>query len=144
MKTDMQQDELKTLVDSLDSKVPREGAQVRLRQYGGGPDESQFIANRSGYLRFGIELLKAAFAPVGERKNQDAIPVDLAYLITSDSNVGFDWFERREDLGPSSERESVGSWVLKITMILVFASVIGLALVGFVTVIQFMVKHLLA
>lgn len=53
---------IKELIENLDQSVSSEGAAVRLDQYGGGPDESQITGNRVGYLRLGIEFLKAAYA----------------------------------------------------------------------------------
>ena len=90
-------EQIRKLVADLDAAVPREGARVHLSQYGGGPDESKVIANERGYLRLGIEFLRAAFAP-SSPKSAELIDADLDYLLTDDSNVGFDWFERREDL----------------------------------------------
>ena len=58
----MDEDKIKAIIKQLDDEVPREGAKVILEQYGGGPDESQIVANQKGYLRLGVEFLKAAFA----------------------------------------------------------------------------------
>ena len=112
---------------------------MTLRMYGGGPDESQFIANKGGYLRFAIELLKAALAPVGAKSQPNAVHVDLGYLVTSDSDVGFDWFERREDIPAPPTRESVGSWILKVAMLGILVGVLGFALLGFVTSIRWLI-----
>src|SRR5271167_2697647 len=90
-------EQIKKMIADLDAAVPRDGARVHLSQYGGGPDESKVIANQRGYLRLGIEFLRAAFAP-SSPKSQETIETDLRYLLTEDSTVGFDWFERREDL----------------------------------------------
>lgn len=46
----MNEAEIAALVDRLDRLVPREGAHVRLEQYGGGPDESRIVANQASYL----------------------------------------------------------------------------------------------
>src|SRR5436190_7629307 len=92
------------LVAKFDTLVPRDGACVTLRQYGGGAGESRVIANRRGYLRLGIEFLKAAFAPANK---EHAVKADIRYLLTEDSDVGFDWLERREDL-PQSPRPGRG------------------------------------
>jgi len=77
-----------SLVTELDDLVPRDGACVTLRQYGGGPDESRITANQRGYLRLGIEFLKAAFAPTNK---ENSLKADIGYLLTEDSDVGFDW-----------------------------------------------------
>src|SRR6185437_587704 len=95
-------DQIKKMVADLDAAVPRAGARVYISQYGGGPDESKIVANQRGYLRLGIELLQAAFAPPSPKAHEQ-IQVDLRYLLTDNSTVGFDWFERREDLDPATQ-----------------------------------------
>ena len=121
------------LVAKLDALVPREDARVLLSQYGGGPDESRVIANRRGYLRLGIEFLKAAFAP---HEKQHLIKADIRYLLTDDSNVGFDWFERREDL-PKSTPETKRARITGHVIGFGFLGLIALcALVGVVTIVR--------
>lgn len=107
------------LIRELDTIVPREGAHVRLEQLDGGPQESVVSANREGYLRLGIEFLKAAVAPEATTEEHAAEPasvpdpgasdngetppprqqlrpvdIDLDYLITKDSLVRFTVFRR--------------------------------------------------
>src|SRR5688572_3123919 len=87
------------MIESLDREVPREGAWVEMEQYGGGPDEGQIVANRLGFLRLGIEFLKAGIAndPHGsDAAGPRGAPIDLEYLVTPDSTINFDWFELRE------------------------------------------------
>ena len=89
--TAMDDVDIQDRIAALDALVPKEGAVIKLDQYGGGPDESRITANKNGYLRLGIELLKGAYLPAENQR----IPVDLDYLTSNDSNVGFDWFERQ-------------------------------------------------
>ena len=49
-----------------------------------------------GFLRLGVELLKAAFAPTGHGGEPNAVEVDIDYLVTADSSINFDWCERKE------------------------------------------------
>ena len=93
-------------IAALDREVSREGARVKLSQYGGGPDEGQIIANEAGFLRLGVELLKAAFAPSSAGGHPFMVEADIQYLVTEDSDINFDWFERR-DLPGQSTVESV-------------------------------------
>ena len=102
----MNQQQIQEAIDLLDSSIPREGARVKLHQYGGGPDEGQVIANEAGFLRLGIEFLKAAFAAPDSSGEPNAVDVDIDYLVTEDSSINFHWFERR-DL-PSAEPTSPG------------------------------------
>jgi hypothetical protein len=87
-------DNIRRLVRELDAEVSREGAFVHLTQYGGGPDESSIIANQSGYLRLGVELMKAGLAPADT--DAPAVKLDLDGLLTPHSDLQFDWCERRE------------------------------------------------
>ena len=124
------------LVSRLDALVPRDGARVSLAQYGGGPDESRVIANQRGYLRLGIEFLKAAFAP---HEKQHLVKTDIRYLLTEDSDVSFDWFERREDLpkhtAEESKRVSVIGTIVGFTVLALVASC---ALVGLITIVRWL------
>ncbi len=139
--TDLQR--VSEIVAELDRTVSREGAKVQLKQYGGGPDESKIIATRLGYLRLGVEFLKAAFARCKSEKDPDAIDVDLKYLLTDDSTVGFDWFERRENIPISEEKKSwrrkVGSIVLVALFVSMFVGGIILAIIGGGTVFLWIV-----
>lgn len=101
----MDDKEIREIADKLDAQVPRENAAVRMEQYG-GPGENRIVANRLGYLRLGIEFLKAAIAQPMEveenKKNDepDEVDIDLDYMATEDSEITFEWFQRTEDLSP--------------------------------------------
>jgi hypothetical protein len=95
---------IEPVIAALDAAVPKDGAHVVIHQYGGGPDECSIVANERGYLRLGIELLKAAFAPAGYQNRRDAIEVDVDYVIRDDSEIQLDWFERREPDAPPVPR----------------------------------------
>jgi hypothetical protein len=126
------------MVAELDAAVPREGARVHLSQYGGGPDESKVIGNQRGYLRLGVEFLRAAFAPPSPQ-SPEMIDVNIRYLLTDDSTVGFDWFERREDLPPPST-ERTSSRLKGVGIFAVFIIGCILALVGLGTVIYWIAR----
>ena len=132
-------EQIKKLVADLDAAVSREGARVRLSQYGGGPDESKVVANETGYLRLGIEFLRAAFAPPSP-KSQEMLDTDLSYLLTDDSDIHFDWFERREDLPASTQSEGKSGKFVPAIILLVLFSGLVFALVGLVTVISWMTR----
>jgi len=130
-------EEISSLVTELDGKVPKEGAVVELKQHGGGPDESRVTANRLGYLRLGIEFLKAAFKQPSE-KNPNVIEVDLRYLLSDDSDVGFDWFERREDMKIRQVEKS--SWVPGFVGVVLALVLLALIVVGAFSVIKWLFK----
>lgn len=131
-------EQIKKLVADLDAAVPRAGARVHLSQYGGGPDESKMVANQRGYLRLGIELLMAAFAPPSQQ-TKEQIQVDLRYLLTDDSTVGFDWFERREDLAAATRAERKPSRLIPAILVSVLVAVLILGMIGVGTVIVWMI-----
>ena len=118
----------------LDDEIPREGARVRLDQYGDGPDESRIIANKLGFLRLGLELLRGAYAPT--EQDTDAVTVDIDYLLTADSSIGFDWFERRE---PEDEHASSSSRFAPVVILSVVAVLALLMLIGLVVVVRWLV-----
>lgn len=130
---EMDVDKIRVFVEELDALVPEEGAAVRLDQYGGGPDESQIIANQAGLLRLGIELLKTGLIPSSEKPKQwkKGVALDFEGLVLEDSTVQFDWCEFQKDLG--SEPPPKRSWfdrVLPIGCVTVLIAVLLLSLVG--------------
>jgi hypothetical protein len=93
---------IEAAIGNLDAEIPKGDASVVISLYGGGPDECAMVANEAGYLRLGVEMLKAAFAPAGHYERAYAIPVELDYLFSPDSEVRINWFERRNpDVVPS-------------------------------------------
>ena len=135
--TDIEQ--IKKLVADLDAAVPRDGAQVCLLQYGGGPDESKVLANQRGYLRLGIEFLQAAFAPASSKSPQ-TIQADLRYLLTDNSTIGFDWFERREDISIGRNADRKVNRFVPVISVAVLSLGLFFAIIGLVTVIGWMIK----
>ncbi len=107
--TDDEQEKIRCLVDQLDQLVPRQGAHVRLEQYGGGPDEGRFVANQTGFLRFGIEFLKGGLVRHQDQEVplQRATTVDLDYLVSENSVIGFDEFVLNDAL--SADRPTTSS-----------------------------------
>lgn len=109
--------------------------------YGGDSDEVFMVATRNGYLRLGVEFLKAGFAPhvppekhLGQRPH--SIEVELDYLMTEDSDLHLDYFERREELTISTHEESWSDRAISYLVISMVLSVIALAVVGLVTLIK--------
>ena len=92
---------VRDLVSELDSIIPNENAKVRIDVYGGALDESYIRANRHGLQRFGVQLLKAADAPLKDSSAKfapDTVDTDVSDLFHEDSDVELDWIERSEDL----------------------------------------------
>lgn len=107
----MESEKIKRLLAELDGLVPKDGAAVLLKQYGGGPDESQIVANEQGYLRFGIEIAKLAFEEKGKGGcTPDFVFLETGYLMLPSSTVNFDWCERRDIV---QDETYVGRWYEK-------------------------------
>lgn len=130
----MDEQKIKNLVNELDLLVPRENAKIIFEEYGGGTDEDQFRGTKNGYLRFGIEIMKGAFAPI-ESNTPGRIQVDVKEFISNASNVGIDSFYRDESV---SDKDFTETWKDKLigysflgAVILLFACIpVGLYTIG--------------
>jgi hypothetical protein len=137
----IEEEELRKIISRLDECIPKDGAIVKLAQYGGGPDEGMIVGNKRGYLRLGVEFLKGAIAePTRNSKGDEkVIPVDLEYMIQSGSSINFDWFERLEDIEPDIIRKPP-TLLLKLLPSFIFTIIIGilvLAIIGLVAIINY-------
>ena len=131
----MKLDEIQRIVDELDRGILKENARVSLQRYGGDLDEAFIVATERGYLRMGVEFLKAGLTPYlhteksrGKRPNE--INVDLEYLITEDSDVQFDYFERTENIKIETYQKSWMDKLIPIAVLGVIILILGFALVG--------------
>lgn len=134
----MDEKTIRSAIELLDAAVPREGARVRLRQYGGGPDESALEANEAGFLRLGIEVLKGARAAPRPDSPPGWIALDLDYLLTRDSNIVFDWIERTE-LPPDDSAPTPNFTWVPYVVIGGLGLFLLLALVGAIAVVRWCV-----
>ena len=133
------------LTAELDSLLPRTNAVAEMRQYGGGCDESELIATETGYLRLGIELLRAPFlSPLPDAETVQ-IDVDIKYLIAERSDVSFHMFHVDNALEPDATYVPTPrqAWKDKAAgfacgaVCLLLITVFG---IGIVTVIQWMLR----
>lgn len=86
--------ELELLVARLDRLVPKDGARLAVPANGGG---TAAVGNRLGYLRFGIEFLRAALRPRPQSEDEPPrITPDLGYVLTERSRLPFDSCELDE------------------------------------------------
>jgi hypothetical protein len=130
---------IETLVSELDNEVPREGAFARLVQYGGGPDESYLVANERGFLRLGIEFLRASVAPQRQRGRNGGqiLDIELDYVLDPDAEIGIDNLERRDPFEPDAPVANPTTWPERVRVtLIVLAGLAAIAvwLVGLVTV----------
>ena len=90
--------EIETILADLDERIPRPEKCVQITVYGGGPDESRMRATRDGFLRLGLEIMRAAFAKPTVPEHPHILDVNVDAILTDDSEVGIDWFERVETI----------------------------------------------
>ena len=128
---------IRRFISDLDAAVPREDARVLLTVYGGGPDESKMVGTERGYLRLGIEIMKAGLAPESPDANDPAgLSPDIDSIVHPDSTVNFDWFERRDPGVPiASESDSSGR-VFAVAIVTALGAVAALAVVGAVALVR--------
>ncbi len=88
----MTDDEIKERIEQLDANIPKDGAKVFI-EFEGGPCE--VTANCAGYLRLGVEMLRAAVAPL--ETGQMFTPITIDHL-TVDRSLKVRRFSRREDV----------------------------------------------
>ena len=131
----MEIDELNSIVNRLDQDISRENAKVTIQKYGGDLDESFVVGTPNGYLRLGVEFLKAGLAPHASSENS-AVDVDVEYLIDDDSDVQFDYFERKDQLTVRTYQSSVVEKLIPLALLAVVGSVLVLAIIGLRTVIK--------
>jgi len=88
--------ELRELVDQLDRLIPKEGAKLRIPA---DPDGNTTIGTQRGYLRLGVELLRAGLTPTAAAEPEiPQLPLDIGYLLTPDSETPFDLCEIDENV----------------------------------------------
>ena len=96
--------ELQDLVDRLDRLVPKQGAHLTLPADAEGRTTA---GNRAGYLRLGIELLRAALSPMPASDEAPAQVVpQLEELLTEGSRAPFALCELDESIGSRPPAQS--------------------------------------
>jgi hypothetical protein len=79
--------ELGELVARLDRLIPKEGAHLSLPA---SADPRAIVGNRLGYLRFGVEILRAALRPAaGSDDSAPGIAPQLDYLASRETPFAF-------------------------------------------------------
>ena len=134
-------EDIKTMVEQLNVMVPKDSAKVQIKQYGGGPDESQITATQRGYLRLGIEFMRAAFAPKNNPKSPNSVDLDLDYLFPEDSDILGNWFERVESFPQCDwpqKKNSLSNLILVLFFGILFILLLGCTAIGFYTIIAWL------
>jgi hypothetical protein len=131
--------ELRDLVEQMDRLVSKEGAKLRIP---GDPDGNTTIGTQRGYLRLGVEFLRAGLAPTATAAERDIphIPLDIGYLLTPDSETPFDLCEVDEDVERLPPRSRKLGPLGQLLAALVAVAVVGLILVGAVALLVWMFR----
>jgi hypothetical protein len=88
--------ELDDLVARLDRLLPKQGAHLTLPAQ---VDAHAIVGNRLGYLRFGVEILRAARHPTtGPGDAAPRIEPELDYLLTRGHETPLDFWEIDESI----------------------------------------------
>lgn len=132
----MELEELRSRIEELDERVTKDNARIRVYRWGGDDDESAMIATRNGYLRLGIEFLKAGVAPDPPDPPDPSIHVDLEYLIDDNSSIFFENFELVETLPPEETTETWKDTFVIYAILAVLAAILLFAVIGLVAVFR--------
>lgn len=129
----MNESRIKELVEELDRTIPKEGAVISFRQYGGGPDESKIVGSRVGLLRAGVELLRAGVGPAGERKGEKDLTA-LRTITHAKSEFQFDYFEEKQlpedrayEIKNARTAKLIGIGLLCVVLLMIGFAVYGVA-----------------
>jgi len=82
----MDDKEILQFIKALDEHVPKEKAEAEFSSFG----EVAMYANKEGYLRMALELMKCAF----DETHSDA---DLSYIFNKNSDFGIEHLARTKE-----------------------------------------------
>jgi hypothetical protein len=106
----MTPEEIQERIEELDRAILKEGAEVVIF-YEEESQDCEVIGNRAGYLRLGVEMLKAAIAPL--RTGEMFTPVSVDYLLTSPRGLGVKRFTRLDDVQSALPPLPESTWKTK-------------------------------
>ena len=129
---------VQALTTQLDEAVPREG-HVEVIADPQEPGYRLVRANQLGYLRLGIEFLKAAYAPDSGGKHR-LVSLDLGYLEGLGQRCYS--FERREDVWSPISSEKPAGTVAQIGGLLLGLFLAVSLLVGVFSIFQWLSARL--
>jgi hypothetical protein len=130
----MDDDEIKRRVDELDAAVRKDDAQFLIYCEDFDQQSVELIGNRSGYLRVGIEMLRAAVASLGP--NESITPIDVNYLIRSPRSLHVKRLTRQEDVEEALPPLKKHTWKNKAAGVGCFTVLIFLAVCMFIGIGQ--------
>lgn len=113
-------DQIQEHINQLDAQVPKENAEFVI-SYGGDPASSadcEIVGNYIGYLRFGVEMLKAA---IMEAEPGVAMNTSVGYMEIARWGLRIKRITRREDVTTYFDRDFAAkfpprTWKNNVTM----------------------------
>lgn len=142
-------DQIQQHINELDAAVPKEDADLLISYDVDSAPDCEIIGNYIGYLRFGIEMLKAAVVEL--EPGADATNISVGYMEVPRWSLHVKGFTRREDVRTNADREFLArfpdkfTWKDKLTIcyeVLLGIFVVLCLLIGFGEVLVW-VGHLL-
>jgi hypothetical protein len=131
--------QIRSLIKQLDEAIPREG---HVEVLSDEPESTLVRANRLGYLRLGVEFLKAADGPTTRGgAGRDLVDVDLGYLTGLERHCYS--FERREDVWSPMSAEEPSSAVAGIVGTVIVLLFLASLVVGAFTILRWLGSALL-
>lgn len=98
-------DQIQEHIDQLDAKIPKEDAELVI-SYGGDLASSadcELVGNYLGYLRFGVEMLKAAI--LEPEPGEVALNISVGYMEIDRWGLRVKRITRREDVKAHFDRD---------------------------------------
>ena len=122
--------EFQQRIDELDQSIPKDGAKLLIAYEEGVYCE--FIANKAGYLRAGIEMLRAAVEPLGP--GESVTQVNLNYLV-GERGLLVRPLIRRDNVEaafqpPGKKKVTVKQYVGRVGCITIFLCLVAFTLIG--------------
>jgi hypothetical protein len=142
-------DQIQQHIDELDAAIPKEDAELLISYDVDSAPDCEIIGNYIGYLRFGIEMLKAAVVEL--EPGAVATNISLGYMEVPRWSLHVKSFTRREGVRTYAERDflarfgGITAWKARVTMcyeVLLGIFVASCLLIGFGEILVW-VWHLL-
>ena len=105
-------DQIQQHIDELDAQIPKEDAELLIWYEGDSPD-CEIIGNYIGYLRFGIEMLKAAVVEL--EPGAVGTNISINYMEATKWCLHVKGITRREDVRAFSPQFPAITWKTKLT-----------------------------
>ena len=100
-------------INELDAAVPKEDADLLISYNADSAPDCEIIGNYIGYLRFGIEMLKAAVVEL--EPGAVATNISIGYMEVPRWSLHVKRFTRREDVRTNVHREFLARFPDKFT-----------------------------